>query len=144
MKKPIDPNLESFDNDELLNSIESADTNESNNGTSFEFDNQGFAVPPSNGQRITSVESKAPSDFRMKEKQYHHSSHSHHHHSSSHSHSKRKKKMPAAAKIAIAVLAIILVLIVGVFGSFFFLENKGKNSMTNNVTTQTNYEEKIS
>lgn len=165
MKKPIDPNLENFDNDELLNSIDS--NNDDNAG--FDFKKPAADLFSSENQKSASLDNNEFSDFKMREKQYHkHSSSSTHHHSSSsshgsgsHSHSsgshthssgshsskshrkKKKKKMPIAARIAIAVLAIILVLIVGVFGSFFFLEHQGKSNLTN-VEKQTNYEEKIS
>lgn len=148
MKKPIDPNLDSFDSDELLSSIEGVNSHNHDAEKGFDFKDQNTNDAPAENQRITSFDRTDPADLKLKEKQYHHSGHSHHHHSSSHSHSshshskKKKKKVPVAAKIAIAILAIILVLIVGVFGSFFFLEHKGKNSLTN-VTTQTNYEEKI-
>lgn len=147
MKKPIDPNLESFDNDELFNSIDSVNSDENDKSAGFDFKGQGPADSASVDQLITSFEKNEPTDLKLREKQYYRSSRSRH--SSSHSHSshsgsrKKKKKIPVAARIAIAVLSIILVLIVGVFGSFFFLEHKGKSSMTNNVTQQTNYEEKI-
>lgn len=77
---------------------------------------------------------------------HHHSSGSHHsehhkHHSHSH-HKKKKQKLPTAAKIAIAFLVLLLVVVIGIVGTFLFIEQKGKNSFTN-VTTQTNYEEVI-
>jgi LCP family protein required for cell wall assembly len=83
----------------------------------------------------------------MREKQYystgehHHSSHSHH--SSSHSSSSKSKKLPTAARIAIAILIIIVVLVVVALAVFFGFQHKGKSDLTN-VTTETNYEEKIS
>lgn len=65
----------------------------------------------------------------------HHSSshHSSHHHSSSHNHSKKKKKTSAAAKIAIIFLLLIVFIFVGIFGSFLYLEHKGKSDLTANT-----------
>lgn len=142
MKKPIDPNLESFDNNELLNSIEGLNSDYKDTDANFDLKGQ---TDSHKVQKITASESNESDFIKLREKQYHRNEHSHHHHHSdshSHSHSKRRKKVPVAAKIAIAILAVILILIVGVFGSFFFLEHKGKDSLTN-ITTQTNYEEKI-
>ncbi len=89
----------------------------------------------------------------LQEGEHHHSSshhHSHHHHHTSESHShhhhthsrhkKKKKKLPAAAKIAVVFLVLLLAAVIAIVGTFFYLEQKGKNSFTN-VTTQTNYEE---
>ena len=91
----------------------------------------------------------------LQEGEHHHSSshhHSHHHHHTSESHShhhhthsrhkKKKKKLPAAAKIAVVFLVLLLAAVIAIVGTFFYLEQKGKNSFTN-VTTQTNYEEVI-
>ena len=88
---------------------------------------------------------------------HHHSSGSeHHHHSSSsvhHSHSssdkghgshhssskkKKKKKMPIAAKIAIVFLIILLLLPLIGAGTIFYLENRGKSDLTNNMAVQQN------
>lgn len=91
----------------------------------------------------------------LQEGEHHHSSshhHSHHHHHTSESHShhhhthsrhkKKKKKLPAAAKIAVVFLVLLFAAVIAIVGTFFYLEQKGKNSFTN-VTTQTNYEEVI-
>lgn len=88
---------------------------------------------------------------------HHHSSGSeHHHHSSSsvhHSHSsgdkghsshhssskkKKKKKMPIAAKIAIVFLILLLLLPLIGAGTVFYLENRGKSDLTNNMAVQQN------
>lgn len=157
MKKPIDPNLDNFDNEELPIDIAAPEAENAN--------------PLKDGNTESPAESSKPAgssspitadDFKMREKQYYHSSshrhrssgshsHSHHsrhsHHSSHSSHSGKKKKnkksLPVAAKIAIAFLAVILILIIAVVGTVLFLQNQGKNNLTN-VTTQTDYEEKIS
>lgn len=148
MKRPIDPNLENFDNDDLPIAID--DTN-SDNATFKIDDAQLTSNPDDYHHNKTSQNNNSTDDFKMKEKQYYHSSSHHSHRSGSHSHhahhshssKKKKKKLPIAAKIAIAVLALILALIFAAAGTFFFLEYKGKSNLTN-VTTQTNYDEKIS
>lgn len=145
MKRPIDPNLENFD-DSLPINIDEISAGYSPVSSDSLDENGSLASQNENSPKADSEKS---SEFRMKEKQYYHSSHHHSSHSShsSHSHSsskkkKKKKDIPTAAKIAIAILAIILILLVAVFGTIFFLEHKGKSSLTN-VTTQTDYEEKI-
>ena len=150
MKRPIDPNLENFDNDGLP--IDIGENGESD----FPFKVE-EAVPTNNpddyhahqGHRAMS-ESKSSSSNEMtlkeKEHHHHHSSSSHHHshsHSSSHhKHKKKKKKLPIAAKIAIIILILIFFLIFAVVGTIVFLEYKGKSDLTH-ITTQTDYEEKI-
>ena len=132
MNKPIDPNL----NDDLELDI-------LNNTDDFQQIDNGTSESDSSKENLT---------LTFQDEQHH--SHSHHHHrhhsSGSHNHSKhhhshnkkKKKKLPAAAKIAIAFLVLLLIAVIGIVGTFFFLEQKGKNSFTN-VTTQTNYEEVI-
>ncbi len=141
MKKPIDPNLDNFDDESLQFALNSDDRE---------------ITPNEPLQKVEDVEiQKITPHFNIEEtekSQHHH--HHHHHHSSSHSHSssskkkkskKRKKKITTAGKIAIAILIILLLLIFAVVGTFLFLEFKGKSSMTApTVTTQENYEEKIS
>ncbi|MCH5320723.1 MAG: LCP family protein [Eubacterium sp.] len=163
MKRPIDPNLENFDNNELPIDIDE-------NGASdipFKVEEASPANNPDDyhayqGHRA-SAESEVPNgnEMTLKEKEHqqhhhhhhhhHHSSSSHHHHShshSSHSHSshhkskKKKKKLPTAAKIAIIILLLIFFIIFAVVGTIFYLEYKGKSELTN-ITTQTDYEEKI-
>lgn len=150
MKKPIDPNLDSFDNEELPLGIDNDEVSASvykEDDSLKNGENDGFSL--SVGSESSANSSKAE-DFTMREKHYHHHSSSHHHshshHSSHSSHAhkqkKHKKKLPAAAKIAIAVLAIILILVSAVVGTILFLEYKGKNELTN-VKSETNYEETI-
>ena len=150
MKRPIDPNLENFDSDEFpidMDEIMSSESGFRTEDSNLTADPAGdnLTAYPKNGNEIRSTD-----DFKMREKQYHRSSsRHHHHHSGSHSShsgkrkSKSKKKLPTAAKIAIAFLAILLILIIAVVGTVLFLEYKGKSDLTN-VTTQTDYEEKIS
>ncbi len=158
MKKPIDPNLENFENDELLVNIDEDKTDDISfsTGNAFSTDNsESFHTHQDYGSTAESQKSSV-NEMTLSEKEHHH--HHHHHHSSdgssshrshaSHSHSahhsskKGKKKLPISAKIAIVILILILFLIFAVVGTFLFLEYKGKSDLTN-VTTQTDYEEKI-
>lgn len=141
MKRPIDPNLENFDNDEFPIDVEEA----AGSNSGFPAEDSKLTADPKEENKMETSD-----DFKMREKHYHRSSsHHHHHHSGSHSsHSgsskrKSKKKLPTAAKVAIAFLAILFILIIAVVGTVLFLEYKGKSDLTN-VTTQTDYEEKIS
>lgn len=140
MKKPIDPNLENFDNSELPIDLESPDSTDSGKELFSVDSDENISAP-------RSVPANEGDDFSVRVKQYHSSSHHHHHSSSSSSHSKSdkksKKKLSTAAKIAIAILVIILILIIAVVGTILFLQSKGKSDLTN-ITTQTDYEEKIS
>lgn len=135
MNKPIDPNL----NDDLELDI---------------LNNTDDLSNPENTVKSTNDTDGTPSLTLNEEDKHRHSIGQHHHHSSgshhsehhkhhSHSHHKKKKqKLPTAAKIAIAFLVLLLVVVIGIVGTFLFIEQKGKNSFTN-VTTQTNYEEVI-
>lgn len=103
MKKPIDPNLDNFDNEELPIDIAASEAENAN--------------PLKDGNTESPAESSKPAgisspitadDFKMREKQYYHSSshrhrssgshshshHSHHSHHSSHSsHSGKRKRI---------------------------------------------------
>lgn len=146
MKKPVDPNLENFDNDEFLNSLDNDTTDDIN----FNVEE---ASPTDNiddyhayqGHRSQAeIQNSSDNEMTFTEKEHHHHSSSSHYHSSSHSHSShhKKKKLPVSAKIAIVILVLILFLVIVVVGTVLFLEYKGKSDLTN-VTTQTDYEEKI-
>lgn len=166
MKKPIDPNLENF-GEELNLDLVSDNDNELTTFSLPDGDKKPEAVPNFNIEETVkehhhhhhhhhSSNSDHASHGNHGGSGHHHSSHSggSHHHSSSHSHSSHssskkksktnKKKIPTAGKVAIAILVLLLVLILGVVGTFFFLEYKGKSNLTSpTVTTQENYEEKI-
>lgn len=145
MKKPIDPNLENFDNDDFIANIGNSDSDSGG----FKADEVLLFDKPTNNNETSELKL----DYEVKENQQHRHHHHHHHsgkhHSSSHHHSshtskKKKKKMPIAARIAITILLILLLLIFVIVGTFLFLEYKGKQSLTTpTVTTQENYEETI-
>lgn len=140
MNKPIDPNLNDDLELDILNNTDDFRQNDSN-VKKTDDSNENLT--------ITIQDEHSHSGRHHHHSHHHHSSesnhHSKHHHHHSHSrkhHKKKKKKLPAAAKIAIAFLVLLLITVIGIVGTFFFLEQKGKNSFTN-VTTQTNYEEVI-
>lgn len=158
MKKPIDPNLDGFDdnlpidvdadktvfeiNENIVESKSPKSENKmiTNGNLSGEESSLSFHHHSSSHQSGHSHSTHHHSSHRSK----HHSSHRHHHHHHHSSHSK-KKKMPVIAKVLISIVAIILALALVVTGTLFALERKGKNSLTNpTVTTQENYEETIS
>lgn len=138
MNKPIDPNL----NDDLeLDILNNTDDLSSPENT-VKSTNNTDGTP----SLTLNEEDKPRHSSGHHHHSHHHSSGSHHsehhkHHSHSH-HKKKKQKLPTAAKIAIAFLVLLLVVVIGIVGTFLFIEQKGKNSFTN-VTTQTNYEEVI-
>ena len=170
MKKPIDPNLNSFDENGFLSDIEPKKEDHSMNIVGEEprretNDNPDFVVKESK-------KSKNPSDYHAGEHRNgseksgsssasHHSSHSsssgssHHsshysssHHSSSHhsshrsSSSKKKRRLPLAARIAIIILVLIFLAVSIIGGTFLYLRETGKNDL---IVEQQNpkYEETI-
>lgn len=166
MKKPIDPNLESFeDSDFLLN--EDTRSGAAEPALPNAFNNPDFTVQESNPSDINPTEYYASENHRKlaagdtnssmnTEHRHthtsggsHHSSSSHHHSSSHHSHSghrhrrrHRRNKLPLAVRIIITILVILLILAVAIAGTFFYLNYKGEKDMTS-TTTPTNYEETI-
>lgn len=139
MKKPIDPNLDKFADDSFQLAVddEGKELNDAHSTASLENVDEQKIAPSFNIEETV----------KTQHRHHHHHSSSHSSHSSSSSKSKsrkRKKKIPTAGKIAIAILIILLLLIFAVVGTFLYLEFKGKSSMTTpTVTTQENYEEKI-
>lgn len=161
MNKPIDPNLDSFDNGLpiIINNEEESDFKggiKFTDGTAVpkkQEDKKQMALEEQDMQKAHSHHhhhhthsgdghSSHGSHHSSHSSKNHKHSHSHHHH---HSHGK-KKKMPVWLRILIAVIAVITAFAVAVAGTFFVLEQKGKKSVTGNtanVTTQENYEETV-
>lgn len=144
MKKPIDPNLNSFDENGFLSDIEPKKEDHSMNIVGEEprretNDNPDFVVKESK-------KSKNPSDYHAGEHRSGSSSSSHHssHHSSSHhsSSSKKKRRLPLAARIAIIILVLIFLAVSIIGGTFLYLRETGKNDL---IVEQQNpkYEETI-
>lgn len=140
MNKPIDPNLNDDLELDILNNTDDFRQNDSNvKKTDDSNENLTITIQDEHSH---SGRHHHHSHHHHSSESNHHSKHHHHHNHSHKHHKKKKKKLPAAAKIAIAFLVLLLITVIGIVGTFFFLEQKGKNSFTN-VTTQTNYEEVI-
>lgn len=152
MKKPIDPNLNSFDGNGFLSDIEPKKDDYSMNIVGEEprreaNNNPDFVVKESK-------KSKNPSDYHAGEHRSssshssHHSSHSSSSHRSSHSSShsssssKKKHKLPLAARIAVIILVLIFLAVSIIGGTFLYLKETGKNDL---IVEQQNpkYEETI-
>lgn len=139
MKKPIDPNLNDiFNIDDLDETAAEADN------VISDVNSTGLTLNEKSPQEVHHHHHS--SDGSSNSAGAHHSSHHHssgsNRHSSSHHKKKKKKKMSTAAKLALALLIILLFLVAAVAGTFFYLENKGRNDMTS-VPEQTKYEEVI-
>lgn len=144
MKKPIDPNLQGFDDDNLPIDLEIKNPEESE--FTEEYKNTDFSSDFYPAPKRTDEKEDINLNLNVEKREHHHhsshSSGSSHHSHSSHSSKNKKKKMPVAAKIAIAILVILLLLIFVVVGTIVFLESRGKEDMKN-VKTETDYQEVI-
>ncbi|MCC8016949.1 MAG: LCP family protein [Clostridiales bacterium] len=119
MKKPIDPNLNSFDDDFLFEADKSGkDTKENPNCE--------------DNLKITENEFKSEYDTVSSEHSMHsHGSghHSHNHRSSRHRR-RKKKKMPLVFRILIVILALIFLAVAVIGGTFLYLRETGRNDLT--------------
>lgn len=157
MKRPIDPNLQNPDSSEFFEDVESCPISFEEEQTTpdiSDIDRQ--------GRDISLIDLESEQEMTIEENDihthhHHHHSSSHHHscssrhyHSTSHSHSHShhhsskndKKKLSLPLRIVISIASAVAVIIIFAMGSLLYLEHQGKDSMTN-VTTQTNYDEKI-
>lgn len=168
MKKPIDPNLNSFGKDDVL--LSSSEENESTfsiEGESLREQraNPDFVVKEKEGEEHekeyhASESHRAKAEMGTLNHEYaakrsrsgssssshhhshsgSHSSHSSHHHSSS---SKRKKKrLPLPLRIAIVILVLLLIFVFTVGGTVLYLKQKGQNDLIVE-TASPEYEETI-
>jgi len=160
MKKPIDPNLNSFGEDDiLLSSAKESESDFSIKGEtaradykSPEFvvkekteDNHEKDYHASESHRAKAEMGTLNHEYAAKRTSRHSSSHSHHH-SSAHSHhsssKKKKNKCPLPLRIAIAVLVILLVFVFTAGGTVLYLHNSGKKDLVVE-TASPEYEETI-
>lgn len=141
MKKPIDPNLEGFDNDLPIDieenvtqetyfdgeiNLKSTPRRKESVPTTMELSEQ--EIPEHKTANRSGSSSRITSDSHHHSSgshRHHHSSGSHHHHHHRH-HSSKKKKMPVIAKVLISILAIIVAFAVAIAGTFFVLEQRVK------------------
>lgn len=166
MKKPIDPNLNSFDGEDLLSS------SEAKNEPSFSIKGETSEPNYTNPEFVVREKDKADEH----EKEYHASenhrakaemgtlnheyasrrsrsgaSSGHHSHSHSSSHSqhyssssskKKKKKLPLPLRIAVIILVILLIFVFTAGGTLLYLRQSGKNDLIVE-TASPEYEETI-
>lgn len=150
MKKPIDPNLQGFDENNLPIDIEKPQEF-TINGEKPEKDIFSSGFNPLSNHSDSGDGDKLNLNVESREHRHHHShssgsshhsSSESHHHTHHHSSKSKKSKMPVAAKIAISILVILLLLIFAVVGTVLYLESRGKDDLKN-VKTETDYQEVI-
>lgn len=129
MKRPIDPNLDSEDQNFLF---DGADETSAPPDT---FDKQQSAVSDNSGNIFLTEE-----EYSAHNHEHHHHHHHHHHHSSSsHSHHgkrhrhrhrhRRKRKMPLILRIFIVLIAIIFAAVAIIGGTYLYMREKGHNTL---------------
>lgn len=162
MKKPIDPNLNGFGEDNIL--LSSAKENESDFSIEGETARTDYKSPEfvvkekegdnhekdyhaSESHRAKAEMGTLNHEYAAKRASQHSSSKHHHHSSSSHSHhssssKKKKNKRPLPLRIAIAVLVILLIFVFTAGGTILWLHNSGKKDLVVE-TASPEYEETI-
>lgn len=127
MKRPIDPNLDSEDQNFLF---DGADETSAPPDT---FEKQQSAVSDNSGNIFLTEE-----EYSAHNHEHHHHHHHHHHHSSSsHSHHgkrhrhrhRRKRKMPLILRIFIVLIAIIFAAVAIIGGTYLYMREKGHNTL---------------
>ena len=150
MKKPIDPNLERFE-DSVFSLTGGDDTpGVSYRAPQFEMKETSAAATP--GEYHASENHRQRAEATGEE---HHHHHHHHHHSDSHSHSRhgkhrrhhhhhhhRRHRLPKGARVVIGILVALLIIVALVVGAFLILNYDGEKKMTNTTAT-TDYQETI-
>lgn len=171
MKKPIDPNLETFEDSVFKLTEETPEGTQQPAPADASFSDPNFVVSEADASGVNPSEYYASENHRQKaasgeihvpgSSEHHHSSSHRHssdhqhtssaHHSSSSSHHssrrhrhhhRRKHRLPLGARIVIGILIFILVVAVAIAGAFFLLNYKGEKDMTAS-TVNTDYEETI-
>ena len=157
MKKPIDPNLERFE-DSVFSLTGGDDTSGvSYRAPQFEMKETSAAATPgeyhaSENHRQRAEATGAPVEPAPGGEEHHH----HHHHSDSHSHSRygkhrrhhhhhhhhRHHRLPKGARVVIGILVALLIIVALVVGAFLILNYNGEKKMTD-TTAATDYQETI-
>ena len=153
MKKPIDPNLNTTESEDILFGGGYKEPDKIDEKSSQKSSNVNVQMPEIKALVEKEVTSKEP--IHHHHHHHHHSSsgehhhpHSsgHHHHSSSHRHSskkRRKKKMNKSLKVFLIILLIITLLVSSLGGTYAYLKNQGKNDFASAVISDNNHEEII-
>lgn len=163
MKKPIDPNLNSFNENDFF--PEAAEKNEVQFNISGEtakpdYKNPDFVVTEksdsyaekdyyaSEGHRAMAEKGTLNQEYAARQSRHYssshskHSSHSHRSHSHHHSSSGKKKRMPILLRIAIIILVLIFLFVSVVGATVFYLHQTGKKDLIVEKT-EAPYEETI-
>lgn len=151
MKKPIDPNLNTTESEDILFGGEYKEPDKIDEKSSQESNNVNVQMPEIKALVEKEVTSKEPihhhHHHHSSSGEHHHSHSSGHHHYSSHRHSskkrRRKKKMNKSLKVFLIILLIIALLISSLGGTYAYLKNQGKNDFTSAVISDNNHEEII-
>lgn len=152
MKKPIDPNLNTTESEDILFGGGYKEPDKIDEKSSQERNNVNVQMPEIKALVEKEVTSKEPihhHHHHHSSSGEHHHSHSsgHHHHYSSHRHSskkrRRKKKMNKSLKVFLIILLIITLLISSLGGTYAYLKNQGKTDFASAVISDNNHEEII-
>jgi len=150
MKKPIDPNLNTTESEDILFGGGYKEPDKIDEKSSQESSNVNVQMPEIKALVEKEVTSKEPihhhHHHHSSSGEHHHSHSSGHHHYSSHRHSskkRRKKKMNKSLKVFLIILLIITLLISSLGGTYAYLKNQGKTDFTSAVINDNNHEEII-
>lgn len=154
MKKPIDPNLNTTESEDILFGGGYKEPDKIDEKSSQKSSNVNVQMPEIKALVEKEVTSKEPihhhHHHHSSSGEHHHSHssghHHHHHHSSSHRHSskkRRKKKMNKGLKVFLIILLIIALLISSLGGTYAYLKNQGKTDFASAVISDNNHEEII-
>lgn len=149
MKKPIDPNLNTTESEDILFGRGYKEPDKIDEKSSQESSNVKVQMPEIKALVEKEVTSKEPihhHHHHHSSSGEHHHSHSSGHHHSSHRHSskkRRKKKMNKSLKVFLIILLIITLLISSLGGTYAYLKNQGKTDFTSAVISDNNHEEII-
>lgn len=124
MKRPIDPNLDSEDQNFLF---DGADETSAPPDT---FEKQQSAVSDNSGNIFLTEEEYSAHNHEHHHHHHHHSSSSHSHHGKRHRHRhRRKRKMPLILRIFIVLIAIIFAAVAIIGGTYLYMREKGHNTL---------------
>lgn len=153
MKKPIDPNLNTTESEDILFGGGYKEPDKIDEKTSQKSSNVNVQMPEIKALVEKEVTSKEPihhHHHHHSSSGEHHHSHSsgHHHHYSSHRHSskkrrRRKKKMNKSLKVFLIILLIITLLVSSLGGTYAYLKNQGKTDFASAVISDNNHKEII-
>ena len=155
MKKPIDPNLNSTESEDILFGGGYKEPDITDAKSTQESSDVNVQMPELKALVEKEVISKEPihhhHHHHSSSGEHHHSHspnhHHHHHHSSSHhrhsSKKRRKKKMNKGLKVFLIILLIIALLVSSLGGTYAYLKNQGKTDFTSAVINDNNHEEII-